>query len=142
MPMFEGRPQDNLMALVKCGVLAEEVRKVIFQDRDHFLQTPVRYSLIGKRFGVLNGNEVPMPDANLYQNLNVAFLGGGALGCWGAIAGSSLGFGRLDVYDYDVFESHNINRQVLGFDGIGKAKAPHIADKIKSMSLAKQNLME
>ncbi len=134
MPMFEGAPQDELMALVSCGILGEETKKAIFKEREMFLEEPVRYRLgQGYRFGP--GNEdAPMPEKGLYEKLKVAFLGGGALGCWGAIAAANMFFGRVDVYDYDNFESHNINRQVLGFDGIGKPKAPHLAMKIEKMS--------
>ena len=135
MPMFEGHEQDGLMALVKCGVLTEEVRKIIFSDA-HLLTMPVRYSLIGKRFGFTT-QEAPKLDRDLYSKLSVAFLGGGALGCWGSLAVSELPFGRLDVFDYDNFDSTNINRQVLGFDGVGKPKAPHIAGKIRAMSQAR-----
>jgi molybdopterin/thiamine biosynthesis adenylyltransferase len=133
MPMFEGHEQDGLMALVKCGVLAEEVRKFIFKETEQYLSVPVRYSVLGKRFGHTT-QEVPEMDREAFSKINAAFLGGGALGCWAALAAEELGFQRLDVFDYDVFESHNINRQILGFDGIGKPKAPHIADKIKVMT--------
>jgi len=136
MPMFEGQKQDGLMALVKCGVLAEEVRKLIFGETAQYLSVPVRYSLLGKRFGHTT-DEAPEMNREAFSKLKAAFLGGGALGCWAALAAQELGFQRLDVFDYDVFESHNINRQILGFDGIGKPKAPHIAEKIRVMTNGK-----
>lgn len=134
MTMFEGHPQDPLMALAICGVVTEEVRKIIFGEEP--LKEPVRYRLgNGYRFGFPEkGEEIPVPDAKLFSELKAAFLGGGALGCWGAIQGSLMGFGRIDVFDYDTFESHNINRQVLAYDGIGKLKALHIAEKIERMT--------
>jgi len=135
MPMFEGFPQDELLGVLKCGVLTEEVRKLIFNEKE-LLKDPVRYKLgKGYRFSAPNrGGEFVTPDLNLYRGLSVAFFGGGALGCWGSVPVAKMGFGRADVFDYDVFESHNINRQILGFDGIGKLKAPHIAQKIEAMS--------
>lgn len=45
--------------------------------------------------------------------------------------------GVLDIFDYDKFDSTNINRQVLAYDGIDKEKASHIADKIVKMSRGK-----
>jgi len=139
MPMFSSQEQDPLMALSMCGVTAEEVRKIIFGEIQNIIRNPVRYVLgEGYRFGFpKNGKEAPRPDKTLYENLSAAFLGGGALGCWGAIAGAMMGFGRLDVYDYDKFEPHNINRQVLAYDGIDKLKAGHIAKKISKMSRGK-----
>ena len=139
MPMFEGQGQDPLMALAMCGIIAEEVRKTIFDERENFLREPVRYRLgAGYRFGFPAKEEIsPVPDPQIYSKLKVAFLGGGALGCWGAIAGAIMGFERLDVFDYDTFESHNINRQVLAYDGIGKLKALHVAEKIEKMGRTK-----
>ncbi len=136
MPMFEGKKQDELMALVMCGVVTEEVRKLVFNEVENFLKSPVRYRLgNGYRFGFLEENEeVPQFDKDLMKNMKIALFGGGALTNWGAIAASLLGFGVVDIYDYDTFEPHNINRQVLGYDGIGNAKATHIAKKIKAMT--------
>ncbi|PIN75813.1 hypothetical protein COV17_03650 [Candidatus Woesearchaeota archaeon CG10_big_fil_rev_8_21_14_0_10_36_11] len=138
MPMFEGNEQDELMALLMCGVTTEEVRKLIFNDKD-ILQKPVRYRLgDGYRFGFpKEGEMAPRPDATKYADLRVAFLGAGAIGCWGAIAAAKMGIDRVDVFDYDTFDSTNINRQVLGFDGVGELKAVHIAKKIVEMSLGR-----
>ncbi len=134
MPMFEGFPQDELMAILTCGVIAEEARKHIFGEREQFLAQPVRYSLGGGRRFSHPDADSPLPDPSRYQNLSIAFLGAGALGCWGAIAAAAMHFGRVDVYDYDKFEPHNIHRQVLGIDGIGRLKAPHISEKMVTMS--------
>ncbi|HIH43402.1 TPA: hypothetical protein HA246_07215 [Candidatus Woesearchaeota archaeon] len=136
MANFEFQQQDALMALMMCGVTAEEVRKLIFDEREHFLTEPIRFQLgSGYRFRAPEKDSAfAAPNQNIYSGLSIAFLGGGALGCWGAIAASLMGFGRADVYDYDAFKSHNINRQVLAYDGIGKLKAPHLAEKIIAMS--------
>lgn len=136
MPMFNGRQQDSLMAMIMCGVAAEEVRKLIFKEQDDLLTKPVRYKLGSDyRFDFpRQGEEFPGHDKNRYESLSVAFLGAGAIGCWAAIAAAEMGIGRVDVFDYDVFESHNINRQVLGYDGINQPKATHIAEKIVAMS--------
>lgn len=139
MPMFDGEEQDALMALVMCGVTTEEVRKSLFNDSDNFLNRPVRFVLGGDyRFGFPEpGREIPRPDKELYADMKVAFLGSGAIGCWAAIAAAEMGFGRADQFDYDAFDSTNINRQVLGYDGIGILKAKHIAKKIRQMSKGK-----
>jgi len=136
MPMFDGQEQDELMALAMCGPVTEEVRKIIFGEIDKLSQEPLRFNLgKGYRFGFPSSTEkITLPDPQVYSSLKVAFLGGGALGCWGALAGAKMGFARLDVFDYDRFESHNINRQVLAYDGIGELKASHIASKIKKIS--------
>ncbi len=136
MTMFEGKEQDELTSLVMCGVITEEVRKIVFGEQKDFLREPVRYRLGDKdRFGFPAPKEIiPLPNKEFYQEKKVAFLGAGAIGCWGAIAAAKMGFRTVDVYDYDTFESHNINRQILGYDGIGKLKALHIAEKIGLMS--------
>ena len=139
MPMFEGYKQDSLMALMMCGVIAEEVKKVAMGNFDKFLEKPVRYKLgPGYRYGFLEkGEDVPLPDKALLARLKLGFLGVGALGNWGAIAASHMGFGRVDTFDYDKFESHNVNRQLLAYDGIDKLKSEHIAAKIVAMTLGR-----
>ncbi|MBU1975187.1 MAG: ThiF family adenylyltransferase [Nanoarchaeota archaeon] len=136
MSMFEGYEQDPLMALAMCGPGAEEVKKLILGEMDSLLREPVRYRLgDGYRFGFLKpGEEVPKPDPKIYQGLSALVKGAGALGCWGAITLSHMGLGRADQVDYDVFESHNANRQILAYDGIDELKAAHVATKIRTMS--------
>ncbi len=139
MPMFEGMEQDELLALLKCGIVAEEARKAIFKEAKDYLKEPVRYALSSySRLAFPEiGEEMPVPDLKIYSKLKAAFLGGGALGCWGAIPISKMGFARVDVFDYDAFDSTNINRQVLAYDGIGKLKSVHVASKIEKMSRGK-----
>lgn len=138
MPMFEGHRQSEIMSLALCGIIAEETRKLIFNENT-LLRAPVRLTL-GPQYRYdhpQSHEELPLPDPTKYSSVKVAFLGAGALGCWGALSAVSMGLGRVDVYDYDTFESHNINRQVLGYDGIDQLKAVHIASKIKRMSRRK-----
>jgi molybdopterin/thiamine biosynthesis adenylyltransferase len=134
MPMFDGHPQDYLMGLVMSGLITEEVRKLVFNEKDMFLKEQLRYQMgKGSRFGFPK-EEIPQIDPAKYAGLSVAFLGGGGLTTWGILPAIALGFKRADVYDYDIFESHNINRQIWGYDGIGKKKSLHTAEKIVAAS--------
>ncbi len=136
MPMFEGHQQSALMALIMAGVITEEVRKAIFGEP--LVEDPVRYKLgEGYRFGFPQNENTTLIGEKGLKNFSAAMLGGGGLGCWGAVAGTLMKFGRLDMYDYDTFESHNVNRQILAYDGIDKLKAEHVADKIEKMSKGK-----
>ncbi len=141
MPMFEGHEQDEFMALLMGGVLAEEVRKIIFGEEKNFLIKPFRYRLGGeKRVGFPGKGEViPRYDSRIYRDLDVALIGAGGLGGWGAILLSKISFGRVDVFDYDRFDATNLHRQILGYDsigedGVGCSKALHLAEKIVKMS--------
>jgi molybdopterin/thiamine biosynthesis adenylyltransferase len=139
MTMFEGSEQDELMALVMCGIATEEIRKIIFNEQDAFLMHPVRYRLgSGYRYGFpANEDEIPKPSQELYKKLKILMMGGGGIGNWGAVTGSKMGIGTLDVVDYDKFDSTNIHRQILGADGIDELKAEHVAKKIGLMSRGK-----
>ena len=135
MPMFEGHEQDPLMALVMAGIVTEKVKKLAFGSLDEVIRDPIRYRLGGKRFGFPDvDEEIPLPNYDLYRALNILFLGEGALGNWATIAMSHLRPGRVDKVDYDIFESHNINRQVLAYDGIDAEKAAHLAEKLRRMT--------
>ncbi len=136
MPMFEGKSQDELMALLMCGVTTEEMRKVIFKEEGKYLGKPVRYRLgEGYRFGFPKSfKDIPTPDWDIYAKIQAVILGFGAIGNWAGIPGSYMNFKCLDLVDYDIFDTTNPHRQILGIDGIGEKKCVHGAKKIKAMS--------
>lgn len=61
----------------------------------------------------------------------VAIVGAGALGTVVALQLACLGIGRIDIFDFDEVEDHNLNRQFLYFDSIGKNKAMSLVAKLR-----------
>lgn len=64
----------------------------------------------------------------------LAVVGAGALGTWFGLGLGLTGPGcRLDLFDPDVVEETNLNRQVLFFDALGRPKAPVLARRLREL---------
>ncbi len=135
MPEFEGLPQDDLISLGMGGVVAEEVKKRILRQGDDNLKKPVYFNLCGKRFShKMPADDALMIDRDLYRRLKVGVVGAGALGNIASIQLAKIGFGRVDYYDFDIVESHNLTRQIHFYDCVGRQKAESLALKHRAMN--------
>ena len=67
------------------------------------------------------------------ENAKVVILGAGGLGSNVAHMLARLGVGKLIVYDFDIVEPSNLNRQHYGVNDIGKMKAEITAERIKEL---------
>lgn len=135
MADFEGFTQDDLISLGLGGIIAEEVKKIILKQKKHYLDKPVYYNLSGERFSHKKpDNNSPRINRELYKGLRAAVVGAGALANIACILLAKIGFGRVDYYDYDTVESHNLTRQINFFDCVGKPKAEALALKHRLMN--------
>ncbi|CAC9931948.1 thiamine biosynthesis protein ThiF [Aedoeadaptatus nemausensis] len=67
------------------------------------------------------------------ENVKVVILGAGGLGSNAAHMLARLGVGSLIIYDFDIVEPSNLNRQHYGVSDIGKMKAETTAERIKEL---------
>ena len=67
------------------------------------------------------------------ENAKVVILGAGGLGSNIAHMLARLGVGKMILYDFDVVEPSNLNRQNYGVNDIGKMKAETTAERIKEL---------
>lgn len=67
------------------------------------------------------------------ENAKVVILGAGGLGSNVAHMLARLGVGKLIIYDFDIVEPSNLNRQHYGVNDIGKMKAETTAECIKEL---------
>lgn len=67
------------------------------------------------------------------ENAKVVILGVGGLGSNVAHMLARLGVGKLIIYDFDIVEPSNLNRQHYGVSDIGKMKAETTAVRIKEL---------
>lgn len=67
------------------------------------------------------------------ENAKVVILGAGGLGSNVAHMLARLGVGKLIIYDFDIVEPSNLNRQHYGVSDIGKMKAETTAVRIKEL---------
>ena len=82
-----------------------------------------------KRKAILARQKPEINDA--VKNYTVAILGCGGLGSQVAWILARLGVGKLILYDFDVVEASNLNRQNYSVSDIGKKKAEATAVRIK-----------
>ncbi|MHA1674906.1 MAG: HesA/MoeB/ThiF family protein [Promethearchaeota archaeon] len=75
---------------------------------------------------------IPGWDQAKISDASVAVVGAGALGnhvCLGLVG---LGIGTIKIYDFDIIEAHNLNRQSLFCEAdIGKNKAEVLAERLE-----------
>ncbi len=141
MTHFSGFEQHPLLALLWGGVISEEVKKIILTDATRMEFPRALYykrGVEGERFSFRRLGEMIVPqnipsekkeERELYADKRVLVIGAGALGNIMTLALSTMGIGEVDYLDYDTIESHNLNRQVLFYDAVGKEKAGVLAQK-------------
>ena len=135
MPDFEGLAQDDLISLGIGGVITEEVKKIVLNQRGDDLKKPVYLNLCGERFTHKKPDKnAPRINKDLFRRKKAVVVGAGALGNIGAIQLAKIGFGRVDYVDYDKVESHNLTRQITFYDCVEQLKATALSLKHKSMN--------
>jgi len=67
---------------------------------------------------------------DVIANTKVSIIGAGALGTSVSTQLTCVGFGKINIFDFDVVENHNLNRQFLFFDSVGKHKSISLAVKL------------
>ncbi len=75
---------------------------------------------------------IPGWDQTKLSEATVAVVGAGALGNHVCLGLSGLGIGTIKIYDFDLIEAHNLNRQSLFCEAdIGKNKAEVLAERLE-----------
>ncbi|MFC1704936.1 ThiF family adenylyltransferase [Nanoarchaeota archaeon] len=101
------------------------------------LARDVKYSIAGDK-RILDPREIDYGLEQItdgcFKDAKVLVLGCGALGNYMVDILARLGLERLDVMDFDVFEEHNLNRQPLGYDGVGRLKCHVLAEMVEKIS--------
>ncbi len=148
MPQFSSSSPDLLLSLLWGGLAAEEIKKILLRQ-DNGLSRSLYYKKgAEERFtfcapeekerylsrGSKNEYETKNGHGNNeHRNKSILVVGAGALGNFMSLALAQLGFGQVDYLDYDLVESHNLNRQVLFYDAVGLEKSTTLARKHKVM---------
>ncbi|MDP6776489.1 MAG: ThiF family adenylyltransferase [Candidatus Latescibacteria bacterium] len=133
---FRGVREDPLVSLVVAALLVEEVRR---------LRLPLGPSDLPPEGPVLvspealhryaGGTVLETGWGRGTDTTDITLVGAGALGTWVGIA---LGMSteesvRLRVYDPDLVEATNLNRQVLFWDSVHKPKATALSERLTAL---------
>lgn len=90
---------------------------------------PARYQM--------NGNTVSLEQQLLLFRSHVAVIGSGGLGGFIIEQLARLGVGRITAVDPDVFEEHNLNRQLLSSpEALGKPKVEAALNRVREINPA------
>ncbi len=131
---YAGETQGNFSSELFGGMITEETRKHIMPlaDGEKPIKKLVYNATVERRF-----NAEKEFDAQPYEDISqkrILIVGAGALGNFVALGAALEGFGYIDILDYDEVEDHNLNRQILFYDAVGKAKSAALAEKIKKIN--------
>ncbi len=93
-------------------------------------------NLLPKRYQ-RNRNMINVQQQLQLFNSAVAVIGCGGLGGYVIEELARLGIGRLIIIDHDIFEEHNLNRQILSsIDNLGKSKVEAAEKRIHAVNPA------
>jgi molybdopterin/thiamine biosynthesis adenylyltransferase len=118
---YDNRLQGNVTSGVIAGLVTDEVRKLKFQLKDNGLDSNLKDKFCYK--AKKNRKEG-------YKNLNTLVVGAGALGNFVALNLALVGVKSLDIMDFDVIETSNLNRQLLLYDRVGEYKAAVLSERL------------
>ena len=136
MKKYSSSSQGGATSGVIAGMIAEESRKFcIPSPSDNFnIQLPIYYNLLNNtRFGHENQEILP----SLYEKKKILMIGAGSIGTFAGIGIAESAGKRgnsLTIIDFDDIEPHNLNRQVLYFDKVGKRKAEAFRESLSQIN--------
>lgn len=125
---YEGKKQGITTSGIMGGIITEELRKIImpFNPTDKPVKN-MAYSLASdKRFS----SEMKDMIRDDLSDKKVLVVGAGALGNFTVLGAALEGIRNIDVLDFDVVESTNLNRQILFYDAVEKMKSIALAERV------------
>lgn len=126
---FGNQRQGTYTSGVTAGLVVEQLRKLKFLI-DDVLDAPLQsgHTL------VYTPNGYPMGQHISYSDVSALVVGAGAIGNFAALNLALLGFGKVDIVDFDKIEDHNLNRQLLLYGRVGEGKANVLSERIREIS--------
>ena len=141
MKEFSGTDQGSFTSGIAAVLAADEIRKEVCpMENDQRLERKVSYSVFSQRrfFRGAVPRSVLRYDRESERMLKKArerkalVVGAGGIGTYVLLNLSMLGM-HIDIYDHDLVESHNLNRQIIHFGSVGKNKAEAAAEKLQRL---------
>jgi molybdopterin/thiamine biosynthesis adenylyltransferase len=117
--MISNRSIDSFLSFENQKIIAQQLSIPYIKIEREALSmriTPLRYKQ--------NQTTITPKDQLKLLNSCIAIIGAGGLGGHIAEMLARIGVGKLTIFDHDIFEEHNLNRQNFStIDAIGKEKA-------------------
>lgn len=131
---YSGKAQGAFTSEILGGIITEETRKILMPiSNGEEAAKSVAYNATAEKRFSREGDFEPRPFEELSQK-RILIVGAGALGNFAALGAALEGIGKIDILDYDEVEAHNLNRQIMFYDSVGKPKSLALAEKIKKIN--------
>ncbi len=128
--LLRKRPPDSKLSWSEQVELAKETGLSLLEVEEKALKQgilPLRYQR--------NLNTISIDDQLHLLKSKVAVIGCGGLGGYVIEELARLGVGSISAWDYDCFEEHNLNRQLLvQIDSIGQSKVEIAAARVEAIN--------
>lgn len=130
---YENHSQGSFTSGIISAIILDEIRKIIVPlENEYALKSKVDFSMYSeKRF---NSGLKFREEKDDLSGLKVLVVGAGGIGTYVCLNLALMGVGSIDLYDGDIIESHNLNRQVFYYDAIGKKKSEVLAERINRLT--------
>ena len=124
--------ESPVVGQIIAGLLVEEARKAVLPLPTEAGRTESRQLFVPD--GPARDVSESRRDARLCQG-DVSVIGAGALGTWFGLACGTAGIHRkqIHLYDDDVVDATNLNRQILFFGAVGKPKATVLVQRLQKL---------
>lgn len=116
---YAGKEQDLITAEIIGGVVLDEVRKCLMPMNGE--------KLLDKPFCIKDRIEI---DDKKEKIDDILIVGAGALGNFCGLGLTDVNVKKITIMDGDDIEEHNLNRQVLYYDKIGRDKSEVLAKRL------------
>ena len=130
---YENKLQGNFSSALIGALCVNEIRKVLSP-------LPWDIPLKGLNFHLLDNNrfyighykkfDSQIADFSFLNSKKILVVGAGGTGTYTALTLALLGVGTIHIYDGDVVEDHNRNRQIFFYEKVGKPKASSLAERL------------
>lgn len=136
---YETKHQGSVPSQVIAGLILEEARKMIMplDEYDTPANRPLQYNLASpNRFDDVKEFAALLGSSNAVDGFHHLLVGAGALGTQVAIGLILKGAKKLTltIYDPDIVDQTNLNRQILFYDCIGEYKAPALVENLQKIN--------
>jgi molybdopterin/thiamine biosynthesis adenylyltransferase len=130
---YKDAAQKVSTGMVIGGLIADEARKLIMPLKDKPIDRVISYNRKSKKRTGYE-QDIELNPKKYLSDMHVVLIGAGALGNFVGLGLAIQGVGRLSVFDDDVVEETNLNRQVLFYDAVGRHKAEALVEKLTEIN--------
>ncbi len=133
MKDYDNKKQGSFTSGLIAAVALDEIRKAVApMENEALLKSKLDFSLCkNKRFN--EGLDFTNEKCDNLLGLKVLVVGAGGIGTYTCLNLALMGVRQIDIYDGDIVEPHNLNRQVLYYDAVGKKKVEVLGERLEKI---------